>query len=219
MNSSLQTIIKQLNMKQLETQIALQCAPVVLGIKLSNLLIIDQGYQYKVKCIFYKTTLSYYQLYEYKERIAFLVFNRKALGRYLKQEEVQRLLRQMRYQNDNLERILQEVARRFRQYFKNRQNFPHELGLLLGYPYEDVNGFILQQGRGYLYSGYWKVYKDVDRAKKNFENFDKAKLMLLTWVLRGGTIRSVIAFRREVMQEFSKKMIPSKIDCKDGHYE
>ena len=32
--------------------------------------------------------------------------------------------------------------------------FPHEIGLLLGYPVEDVLGFIRYQGKNYLYTGY-----------------------------------------------------------------
>ena len=32
--------------------------------------------------------------------------------------------------------------------------FPHEIGLLLGYPVEDVLGFIRHQGKNYLYTGY-----------------------------------------------------------------
>ena len=38
-------------------------------------------------------------------------------------------------------------------------DFPHEIGLLLGYPPEDVSGFIENGGKNFLCSGYWKVYK------------------------------------------------------------
>ena len=41
------------------------------------------------------------------------------------------------------------------------KQFPHEMGLLLGYPIEDVRGFIEHNGCGCLYSGYWKVYRNV----------------------------------------------------------
>ena len=36
--------------------------------------------------------------------------------------------------------------------------FPHEIGLFLGYPFEDVMGFIENKGENYLCSGCWKVY-------------------------------------------------------------
>lgn len=36
--------------------------------------------------------------------------------------------------------------------------FPHEIGFFLGYPYDDVIGFIENQGENCLCSGCWKVY-------------------------------------------------------------
>ena len=37
-----------------------------------------------------------------------------------------------------------------------KRGFPHEIGLVLGYPPVDVEGFIKKEGRDFLYSGYWK---------------------------------------------------------------
>lgn len=50
-------------------------------------------------------------------------------------------------------------------------DFPHELGFFLGYPYEDVLGFIEHRGRDYLAAGPWKVYANLDRARATFERF------------------------------------------------
>lgn len=36
--------------------------------------------------------------------------------------------------------------------------FPHEVGLFLGYPFEDVMGFIVNEGQGAVASGCWRVY-------------------------------------------------------------
>lgn len=49
-----------------------------------------------------------------------------------------------------------------------QEEFPHEIGVFLGYPLEDVEGFIRNQGKNYLCSGYWKVYGDPHRAKACF---------------------------------------------------
>lgn len=38
--------------------------------------------------------------------------------------------------------------------------FPHEIGVFLGYPIEDVIGFMKYKGARALCSGYWKVYAD-----------------------------------------------------------
>lgn len=48
---------------------------------------------------------------------------------------------------------------------------PHEVGLFLGYPAEDVEGFRRHGGQGYKYSGLWKVYSDVERAQRCFRQY------------------------------------------------
>ena len=51
--------------------------------------------------------------------------------------------------------------------------FPHEIGLFLGYPAEDVKGFI-EKGAGCCKCcGYWKVYGNEDEAQKTFEQYRK----------------------------------------------
>jgi hypothetical protein len=54
-------------------------------------------------------------------------------------------------------------------------HFPHEVGLFLGYPADDVLGFVKHKGRNYKLCGYWKVYGDVERAKASFRQYDKCR--------------------------------------------
>lgn len=65
------------------------------------------------------------------------------------------------------------------------EDFPHEVGLFLGYPPEDVKGFIELGGRQSKASGYWKVYGDVDHAQKQFERFTKCTGVYLKCLERG----------------------------------
>ncbi len=51
--------------------------------------------------------------------------------------------------------------------------FPHEIGIFLGYPLEDVTGFISNKGHNCKYTGTWKVYGDASSAKKTFSKFRK----------------------------------------------
>lgn len=51
------------------------------------------------------------------------------------------------------------------------EEFPHEIGLFLGYPPADVCGFI-QKGECKCV-GCWKVYTDVASARKTFAKFKK----------------------------------------------
>ena len=51
-------------------------------------------------------------------------------------------------------RLLDELSRRMRS--AKAGGFPHEIGLFLGYPLEDVTGFIAAGGAEYRCSGCWK---------------------------------------------------------------
>ena len=53
--------------------------------------------------------------------------------------------------------------------------FPHEIGVFLGYPLEDVLGFIDNGGRNCLSCGCWKVYSNKCEALKAFERYEKCK--------------------------------------------
>ena len=50
-------------------------------------------------------------------------------------------------------------------------DFPHEIGLFLGYPPEDVAGFVRHRGKGCKCVGYWKVYGDEAAARRQFAAF------------------------------------------------
>lgn len=51
---------------------------------------------------------------------------------------------------------------------REEETFPHEIGLFLSYPPEDVRGFIRSPACGYKCVGCWKVYGDVCAARRTF---------------------------------------------------
>lgn len=51
------------------------------------------------------------------------------------------------------------------------QDYPHEIGVFLGYPLEDVVGFIENHGRNFTCCGYWKVYGDPVCAQQCFARY------------------------------------------------
>ena len=57
--------------------------------------------------------------------------------------------------------------------FKTQKKFPHEIGLFLGYPPEDVKGFIENNAKNFKCNGCWKVYGDEKKALKTFEEYKK----------------------------------------------
>ena len=52
-------------------------------------------------------------------------------------------------------------------------DFPHEIGLFLSYPPEDVQGFIDNHAQNYKLSGLWKVYGDEKKARRLFDQYDR----------------------------------------------
>lgn len=59
------------------------------------------------------------------------------------------------------------------QKLKESAEFPHEIGLFLGYPPEDVHGFIENKADCCKCVGCWKVYGDAEKAQKLFEKYRK----------------------------------------------
>ena len=52
------------------------------------------------------------------------------------------------------------------------KDFPHEIGIFLGYPLEDVVGFIENKGENYVYCGHWKVYGNLKKAIQKFTQYN-----------------------------------------------
>jgi len=64
-------------------------------------------------------------------------------------------------------------------------DFPHEVGLFLGYPPEDVLGFIRQDGAHCVCSGIWKAYADPEGRRRLFARLRKCAEVYRE-VYRGG---------------------------------
>ena len=52
-------------------------------------------------------------------------------------------------------------------------DFPHEVGLFLSYPPEDVKGFIENHAANAKCTGVWKVYGDERQARQTFDRYKK----------------------------------------------
>lgn len=70
--------------------------------------------------------------------------------------------------------------------------FPHEVGLVLGYPLEDVCGFMADGGRGAVATGRWKVYGDVDSARQRFDELERAERRLKQLYAEGTPMREFL---------------------------
>ena len=104
------------------------------------------------------------------ERSALLYLYRPAeLERDLKDSTAREVLEEAGYRCDSCAACVRELVERFRR----EGEFPHEIGLFLSYPPEDVRGFIENHARNYKLAGPWKVYGDVAQARQTFEKYRK----------------------------------------------
>mgnify|MGYP003307521932 CR=1 FL=1 len=70
--------------------------------------------------------------------------------------------------------------------------FPHEIGIFLGYPLEDVQGFIQHHGQNCLLSGCWKVYTHAEAAQRTFAAYRTCRQQLLQRYAEGVPLRQLI---------------------------
>ena len=115
------------------------------------------------------------------------------LEAFFSKESVQALLHEIGYTDTNLKQVLPVFRAHYQQYLREKKVFPHEMGLLLGYPPEDVKRFIRNQGKNYLYSGYWKVYDRPHEKIRLFKKYEHSREKLIQLLSYGMRIEEIIA--------------------------
>jgi hypothetical protein len=163
----------------------LECfaAPTILGLKpgnLINLRRVGDGAiaetwgsrkeellrKFKVEAFVFPSRMA-----EESSGVLLMLYKKELLARAIFAREAWAMLEPLGYGQGapSVERCLEYLKERF------KIKFPHEIGLFLGYPPEDVEGFIRNEGRSELACGYWKVYGDVRRARKTFRLFERVE--------------------------------------------
>ena len=95
------------------------------------------------------------------------VYREERLGRVLSDAENLAFLDRMGYRTEDGIGMLDLLSRRF----CLEQDYPHEIGVFLGYPLEDVVGFIEHRGWNYTCCGLWKSYGDPAAAEACFARY------------------------------------------------
>ena len=186
-------IICHMDMNKIQSQLVLQYAPLIVGLKISNLFVTEPRYLRALRVILGRSDLSFYVLTYSDEKVTCFIYRKKSLETTLEQPESRKLLSAAGYPDDrSITGKLLELRRRYRAYLDGLACFPHEMGVFLGYPIEDVCGFMEDEGKSCLYSGYWKVYKDVEKKKEIFEMYSIAKESLICLLTGGLTIEEII---------------------------
>ncbi len=122
--------------------------------------------------------LDYFELKKRSECIIVLLYRKKWLEVHLDVQHNQLFLQKMGYSpEDTIEEKLQRLSKRFEMFC------PHDVGIFLGIPVEDVEGFILHKGKNCMMCRYWKVYADPQRAETLFNAYDMARSSIAEYVV------------------------------------
>lgn len=170
----------------IQEKAAEQCAPVIFGIKPSNLLIIDKSYAKGLKTLIESTGLKARCFDHRSEKQVWFLFREEALREQLSDSDNRAFMVSYGYTEEmELDDMLIYAAKRFRLYKNGQIGFPHEMGIFLGYPLGDVKGFIRHKGRNCLCTGYWKVYENKQQALETFKLYSKVKGIAMDMVQQG----------------------------------
>ena len=112
------------DIRKAELQIVFQCAPLLSGLKISNLLIIDESLSEAVARILSVTDISVYWLVCSRNRLSFLLYNDKELTDYLLRNDVNQMLEQSGYAGLDTEQALQLLSGRYQRYMEKKGDFP-----------------------------------------------------------------------------------------------
>ena len=171
------------------------CAPTFAGLKTGNLFRIDYAdarlfrdelrqlngiLKHKgLRAVPVRMTEHFALIYLYRPD-----FLKRDLGR----EEAASILRELGYEPQSVNRSVAFLARMMRE----KTEFPHEVGLFLGYPPEDVRGFMKSSRDGVKCVGCWKVYGDEIRAREEFWRYRRCKEVFEENMQRGRKLETLI---------------------------
>ena len=175
MKSAVFDIVREMNRGSVECQMVLQCAPVLAGVKISNLLIVEADALSRVCKLLGGSSIRCFLLKRDKAKVVVFLYYPKKLQEYLLQEDVGHFMKRSGYEDCSYWRVLSHFQKRYLDYMEHLREFPHEMGILLGYPVEDVVGFQENCGREFLYTGYWKVYGHLVEKLMLFRLYEQVK--------------------------------------------
>ena len=153
-----------------------QCAPTLAGLKTANMFSAEYKSREEVtawlrslNAILVPRGLRIVPMRYMQSRVLLYLYRPESLRRDLADSNAQDILRERGYSCLRAESCLSCLITKLR---KNA-DFPHEVGLFLGYPPEDVRGFIENRAQNFKRAGLWKVYGDVEQAQRLFARYRK----------------------------------------------
>lgn len=176
----------------LDTIIAYHCAPALAGIKPANIFSCRKS-EYpglrieleRLNAQFNRKGICLEILCECEKRALVMLYRKDRLEERLAEPEIAELLSGCGYPEEG---SLSEMLDALRDRISGSGEFPHEIGAFLGYPIGDIYGFINGRNENCLYTGYWRVYGDVEKCKECFRRYDICRSAILKRLEKGQSL-------------------------------
>lgn len=174
-----------------EEMLVRHCSPTLAGMKTGNIFSCCFGSEAEMKesirCMnrrLVKKGLRILPLRFQEGRALIYVFRPSHLAQDLQNDTAYKILTELGYNVKMSNECVLHLMRRLGE----GEEFPHEIGLFLGYPPEDVCGFIENKAECCKLVGCWKVYGDVEAAKKTFAKYKKCTDVYCEHLAKGRSI-------------------------------
>ena len=176
-------------------------APSVCGIKPANMFSVTASLfgekefavwknlllKHGLSCFFYRLS---------KDRVLILVYNELWVEKLLRTFEIEKYLEGKGYLLDAglLGRFSFSRTSLVLYQLKERigKSFPHEIGIILGYPLVDVIAFEKSCGKNCKYCGVWKCYSDEQKARQCENKFRECSLLCSKWFDQGYSLGQIV---------------------------
>ena len=182
-----------------EQKLAIHTAPTLCGMKCANLFSVCHEETPVSDCLkdfsrlAGKRHLKIKRLCKCHGRTLLYVYHETLLRNWLEKEAVKTFLQQYDYSLEStLEEKLHILGKRI-----SCDNFPHEIGVFLGYPLEDIQGFIQNEGKNCLLCGYWKVYCNPEQAQQTFQTYGRCRKFLCDKLNQGLNLNQALEISKE----------------------
>lgn len=179
-----------------ERQLVYHCGLTLHGVKVASMFAIDKETVKKegaeinlLRRLLRQGGIEITVLKSCEQKILFLVYHVKTLMDILSAEGTRQFLDRYGYHH---QQALEEKVSLLKKHMQLSSSFPHEIGIFLGYPLEDVVGFIEHKGKQSKWSGYWKVYANVEQAKGLFQQFTAYRMQLCKRWEKGASIAQIL---------------------------
>lgn len=176
-------------MSELEFALGTQCGVTFAGIKAASLFSVKKCC---LDCLnryeeyFANRGFTFMAMRENGERVLLYVYNRSKLEKILFDYDNRKFLEGEGYFYETADGALAVLKERM-----SCGDFPHEIGIFLNYPLEDVKGFIADPVEGVKYVGYWKVYGDEERKKQIFDTYERCTRRIKERLLSGIPLEAI----------------------------